>query len=121
LQSFCPVKLQYSFPCLKNIEETSKDLPNFSIGIAFLCPDSTSSKNKAEKSLHFANLNQSIKMRHYLTDQLAHLFTFLCIMRILRPISIKKASSHRSLMLLCYKRFFVHAFSCAYIIIIIII
>ena len=37
------------------MEETSEELPNFSIG-----PDPTSSKNKAEKNLQvarFANLN----------------------------------------------------------------
>ena len=31
------------------MEETSEELPNFSIGIDFLGPDPTSSKNKAEK------------------------------------------------------------------------
>ena len=31
------------------MEETSKELPNFSIGIDFLGPDPMSSKNKAEK------------------------------------------------------------------------
>ena len=30
------------------MEETSEELPNFSIGIDFLGPDPTSSKNKAE-------------------------------------------------------------------------
>ena len=42
------------------MEETSEELPNFSIGIGFLGPDPTSSKNKAEKNLQvacFANLN----------------------------------------------------------------
>ena len=42
------------------MEETSEELPNFSIGIDFLDPDPTSSKNKAEKNLQvarFANLN----------------------------------------------------------------
>ena len=42
------------------MEETSDVLPNFSIGIDFLGPDPTSSKNKAEKNLQvarFANLN----------------------------------------------------------------
>ena len=33
------------------MEETSEELPNFSIGIDFLGPDPTSSKNKAEKNL----------------------------------------------------------------------
>ena len=42
------------------MEETSKELPNFSIGIDFLGPDPTSSKNKGTKNLqvaHFANFN----------------------------------------------------------------
>ena len=42
------------------MEETSEELPNFSIGIDFLGPDPTSSKNKAENNLkvaRFANLN----------------------------------------------------------------
>ena len=32
------------------MEETSKEMPNFSIGIDFLGPDPKSSKNKAEKT-----------------------------------------------------------------------
>ena len=42
------------------MEETSEELPNFSIGVDFLGPDPTSSKNKAEKPLQvvrFTNLN----------------------------------------------------------------
>ena len=45
------------------MEETSEELPNFSIGIDFLGPDPTSSKNKAEKNLQvarFANLNKNV-------------------------------------------------------------
>ena len=45
------------------MEETSEELPNFSIGIDFLGPDPTSNKNKAEKSLQvarFANLNKNV-------------------------------------------------------------
>ena len=45
------------------MEETSKELPNFSIGIDFLGPDPTSSKKKAEKNLQivrFANLNLNL-------------------------------------------------------------
>ena len=60
LQSFRPVKLQCSFPSLWNMEETSKKLPNFSIGIDLLGPDPTSNKNKAEKNsqvARFANLS----------------------------------------------------------------
>ena len=51
LQSCCLVKLQCSFPSLCNMEETSKELPNFSIGIDLLGPDPTSNKNKAGKKL----------------------------------------------------------------------
>ena len=42
------------------MEETCEELPNFSVGIDFLGPDPTSSKNKAAKNLQaarFANLN----------------------------------------------------------------
>ena len=42
------------------MEETSEQLPNFSIGIDFLGPDPTRSENKAEKNLQvarFTNLN----------------------------------------------------------------
>ena len=43
------------------MEKISQKLSNFSIGVDFLGPDPTSSKNKAEKNLQitrFANLNQ---------------------------------------------------------------
>ena len=45
------------------MEETSEELPNFSIGIDLLGPDPTSSKNRAEfkKNSHvarFANLSE---------------------------------------------------------------
>ena len=42
------------------MEETSKEVPNFSIGIDFLGPDPTSSKIKVEKNsqvVRFTNLN----------------------------------------------------------------
>ena len=47
------------------MEETSKELPNFPIGIEFLGPGPTSSKNKAEKYLQVArfansNLNKNV-------------------------------------------------------------
>ena len=45
------------------MEETSEELPNFSIGIDFLGPDPTSSKNKVAKNLQvgrFANLNLNL-------------------------------------------------------------
>ena len=61
LQSLRPVKLQCSFPSLWNMEETSEELPNFSIGIDLLGPDPTSNKNKAEKNsqvARFANLSE---------------------------------------------------------------
>ena len=61
IQSFRPVKLQCSFPSLRNMEETSEELPNFSIGIDLLGPDPTSNKNKAEKNsqvARFANLSE---------------------------------------------------------------
>ena len=36
------------------MEETSEELPNFSIGIDLLGPDPTNNKNKAEKNSQFA-------------------------------------------------------------------
>ena len=42
------------------MKQTSEELPNSSIDVDFLGPDSTSSKNKAEKNLQvarFTNLN----------------------------------------------------------------
>ena len=50
---------------LQNMEETSEELPNFSISIDFLGPDPTSSKNKAEENLQVArfadlNLNKNV-------------------------------------------------------------
>ena len=55
------------------MEENSEQLPNFSVGIDFLGPDPTSSKNEAEKNLQvarFANLNQSIKMWRVFDQQI---------------------------------------------------
>ena len=43
------------------MEETSEELPNFSIGIDLLGPHPTSNKNKAEKNsqdARFANLSE---------------------------------------------------------------
>ena len=48
------------------MEETSEELPNFSIGIDFLGPDATRSENKAVKNLQvarFANLNLNLKKK----------------------------------------------------------
>ena len=53
--------MQFSFSL--NMEETREELLYFSIGIDFLGPDPTSSKNKAEKNLQvacFANLNLNL-------------------------------------------------------------
>ena len=50
------------------MEETSKELPNFSIAIDFLGPDPTSSKNKAEETLQvasFANLNLNKNVAYF--------------------------------------------------------
>ena len=47
------------------MQETSEELPNFSIGIEFLGPDPTRGKNKAKKNLQvarFANLNLNNKV-----------------------------------------------------------
>ena len=62
------------------MEETSKELPNFSIGIDLLGPDPTSNKNKAEKNsqvARFANLSedqlqQILAERHLLGTKKGH-------------------------------------------------
>ena len=57
------------------MEKTSEELPNFSIGIDFLGPDPTRSKNKAEKNLQvarFANNNLNLNLKKcgvFLTSQ----------------------------------------------------
>ena len=51
------------FLLFKIWKKPAKDCPIFSIGIDFLGPDPTSSKNKAEKNLQvarFANLNKNV-------------------------------------------------------------
>ena len=53
------------------MEETSKELPNFSIGIDLLGPDPTSNKNKAEKNSQvacFANLLED-QLQQILADR----------------------------------------------------
>ena len=48
------------------MQETSEELPNFSISIDFLGPDPTRGKNKAEKNLQvgrFANLNLNLNKK----------------------------------------------------------
>ena len=74
------------------MEETSEELPNFSIVIDFLGPGPTSSKNKAERNLQvarFANLNSN-KMWRVFDQPIGTFVYFLCVMRILRSITIKK-------------------------------
>ena len=75
------------------MEETSGELPNFSVGIDFLGPDPTSSKSKAEKNLEaarFANLNQTIKIWRVFYQAMGTFVYSLRVMRILRSITIKK-------------------------------
>ena len=53
------------------MEETSEELPNFSIGIDLLGPDPTSNKNKAEKNsqvARFANLSED-QLQQILTER----------------------------------------------------
>ena len=53
------------------MEETSEELPNFSIGIDLLGPDPTSNKNKAEKNsqvARFANLSED-QLQQILADR----------------------------------------------------
>ena len=74
------------------MEETSEELPNFSIGIDLLGPDPTSNKNKAEKNsqvARFANLSE---------DQLQQIWLLRadpCCRSVIKE--------------------FAHAFSCTYI------
>ena len=71
VQSFRPAKLKCSFPYLWNMEETSEELPNFSIGIDLLGPHPTSNKNKAEKNsqdARFANLSED-QLQQILTER----------------------------------------------------
>ena len=61
------------------MEETSEDLPNFSIGIDHLGPDPTSNKNKTEKNsqvARFANLSDnfgSLTFKTFFSDTWVHL------------------------------------------------
>ena len=53
------------------MEETSEELPNFSIGIDLLGPHPTSNKNKAEKNsqdARFANLSED-QLQQILTER----------------------------------------------------
>ena len=74
------------------MEETSKELANFPIGVDLLGPDPTSNKNKAEKNsqvARFANLSE---------DQLQQIWLLRadpCCRSVIKE--------------------FAHAFSCAYI------
>ena len=62
------------------MEETNKELPNFSIGIDLLGPDPTNNKNKAEKNsqvARFANLSED-----QLSDTWVHLALIFSIFRV---------------------------------------
>ena len=53
------------------MEETSEELPNFSVGIDLLGPDPPSNKNKAEKNsqvARFANLSED-QLQQILTER----------------------------------------------------
>ena len=43
------------------MEETSEELPNFSVDVDFLGPDPTSRKNKAEKQTRNVRVSQSCR------------------------------------------------------------
>ena len=59
------------------MEETSEELPNFSIGIDLLGPDPTSNKNKAEKN------SQVARFANLLEDQLSDTWVHLALILIL--------------------------------------
>ena len=124
------------------MEETSEELPNFSIGIDLLGPDPTSNKNKAEKNsqvARFANLSedqlqQILAKRHSLGtkkgDQLVinnfrgKISAFIVITlgiyqnqkkSQLYSITIKGFFARILVVALFVIKEFAHAFSCAYI------
>ena len=90
------------------MEETSEELPNFSIGIDFLGPDPTSSKNKPEKNLQvarFVNLNLNLNKNVAFFYQPIGTFVYFFVRyENFAFYHNKKASSRRSLTSLCYKR-----------------
>ena len=64
------------------MEETSEELPNFSIGIDFLGRDPMRSKNKAENNLqvvNFANLNLNKKVACFWPAN-RHICLLLCVL-----------------------------------------
>ena len=64
------------------MEETSQELPKFSIGIDFLGSDPTISKNKAEKNLQverFANLNLNLNKNVVCFDQPIGTFVYFFV------------------------------------------
>ena len=64
------------------MEETSEELPNFSIGIDFLGPDPTSSKNIAGKNsqaARFANLNLNLNKIWRVFDQPIGTFVYFFV------------------------------------------
>ena len=79
---------------LWNMEETSEELPNFSIGIDLLGPDTTSDKNKAEKDsqvARFADLSedqqqQVLAERHSLG---IHLWVHLALIFSISPVNFE--------------------------------
>ena len=73
LKSFRPVKLQCSFPSLWNMEETSEELPNFSMGIDLLSPDPSSIKTQTRKKLGSCTFRKLIRV------QLALIFSIFSV------------------------------------------
>ena len=85
------------------MEETSEELPNFSVGIDLLGPDPPSNKNKAEKNsqvARFANfsedqLQQILAERHSLGTKIVtnwslitfkgKIFAFIVVFKFVQP------------------------------------
>ena len=98
------------------MEETSEELPNFSIGIDLLGPDPTSNKNKAEKNsqvARFANLSE---------DQLPQILAERYSLGTKKKVTNWSLTTFKGKRLLradpCCRsviKEFAHAFSCAYI------
>ena len=70
------------------MEETSEELPNFSIGIDLLGPDPTSNKNKAKKTRKFHVLQiclynfGSLTFKTFFSDTWVHLALIFSIFSV---------------------------------------
>ena len=73
------------------MEQTSEELPNFSIGIDFLGPDPTSSKKKAEKNLQVARFANLIKNLFILSVRISSYGCTRVVWRALKKLELHSA------------------------------